>query len=188
MYLYKVLVFKILSLGALNYLASIVVNHVDHRLITAPPNTFFFLENALKKLLNIFPNSFFYLKVQFFRLIMENKFIKRLPRLAMQQAKRSIQFLKTLLFVCSCISPMASRILSFKASIVSGFDSIPLIIVQRCQIAAPRWPNISFAADNVILKNRAQNIECGKQGRSIETKCCQYPPLHFFVNSFNMTR
>ena len=35
------------------------------------------------------------------------------------------------------------------------------IIVQRCQIAARRWPNdISSAADNVIFKNKAQNIEC----------------------------
>ena len=37
----------------------------------------FFLENALKtKLLNIFLTSFFYLKVQSFRLIMENNFIQ----------------------------------------------------------------------------------------------------------------
>ena len=42
------------------------------------------------------------------------------------------------------------------------FDGTPQIIVQLCQIAAPRWPNdISYAADNVIFKNRAQNIECG---------------------------
>ena len=34
----------------------------------------FFLENALKKLLNNFSNFFFYLKVQSFRLIMENNF------------------------------------------------------------------------------------------------------------------
>ena len=35
------------------------------------------------------------------------------------------------------------------------------MIVQRCQIAPPRWPNdISFAADNAIVKNRVQNIEC----------------------------
>ena len=59
--------------------------------------------------------------------------------------------------MCSCISPMASRILSFKASIVSGF---PQIIVQRWQIAAPRWPNdISSAADYAIFKNKTQNIE-----------------------------
>ena len=36
----------------------------------------FFLGNALKKLLNIFPNFFFYLKVQSFRLIMENNLIQ----------------------------------------------------------------------------------------------------------------
>ena len=38
---------------------------------------------------------------------------------------------------------------------------IPQIIVQRCQIAALRYPNdISSAADNSIFKNRVQNIEC----------------------------
>ena len=37
---------------------------------------FFFLENALKRRLNIFSNLFFYLKVQFFWLIMENNFIQ----------------------------------------------------------------------------------------------------------------
>ena len=53
---------------------------------------------------------------------------------------------------------------------INGFTNIILqsvnclwltqIIVQRCQIAAPRWPNyISSAADNAIFKNRAQNIE-----------------------------
>ena len=41
------------------------------------------------------------------------------------------------------------------------FDGAPQIIVQRCQIAAPRWPNdTSSAADNAIFKNREQNIEC----------------------------
>ena len=70
--------------------------------------------------------------------------------------------------MCSCISPMASRIVCFKASIgwlvdvTLIFDNgTPQIIVQRCQIAAARWPNdISFAADNAIFKNRTQNIEC----------------------------
>ena len=37
---------------------------------------FFFLENVLRKLLNIFLNFFFYLKVQSFRLIMEINFIQ----------------------------------------------------------------------------------------------------------------
>ena len=40
------------------------------------------------------------------------------------------------------------------------FNGSPQTIVQRCQIVAPKWPNdISFAADNAIFKNRAQNIE-----------------------------
>ena len=77
--------------------------------------------------------------------------------------------------MCSCISSMASRILSFKVLIVSGllrrqlFDCTPQIIVQRCQIAAPWWPNdFISAAENAIFKNRAQHIECsfGYVGRS----------------------
>ena len=57
-------------------------------------------------------------------------------------------------------------LLYFKASIVSGmsaliFDGTPQMIVQRCQIAAPRWQDdISSAADNAIFKNSAQYIEC----------------------------
>ena len=39
------------------------------------PNIFF-LENALKKLLNIFSTFIFYLKAQSFRLIIENNFIQ----------------------------------------------------------------------------------------------------------------
>ena len=41
------------------------------------------------------------------------------------------------------------------------FDGTPQTIVQRWQIAVPRWPkDNSFAVDNAIFKNRAQNIEC----------------------------
>ena len=48
--------------------------------------------------------------------------------------------------MCNCYSPMASRILSFKA---------------WYQTAAPTWPNdISSMADNAIFKNRSQNIVC----------------------------
>ena len=37
------------------------------------------------------------------------------------------------------------------------FDGTPQIVVQRCQIAALRWPNdISSAADNAIFKNRSE--------------------------------
>ena len=42
--------------------------------IQSPPNTFFWKMH--KKLLNIFSNFFTYLKVQAFRLIMENNFIQ----------------------------------------------------------------------------------------------------------------
>ena len=44
--------------------------------VLGPPNNFFFLENALKKVLNIFSNFFFHLKVQSLRFIMENNFIQ----------------------------------------------------------------------------------------------------------------
>ena len=34
------------------------------------------------------------------------------------------------------------------------FNGAPQITVQRCQIAAPKWPNdISSASDNAIFKN-----------------------------------
>ena len=55
--------------------------------------------------------------------------------------------------------------MSFKASnclwlvgVKFIFDSTPQIIVQRCQIAAPKWPkDISSAADNAIFKNTAHS-------------------------------
>ena len=128
------------------------------------------------------------MKVQSFRLIMENNFIQMASSAGHAvQTTRLDQFLSTLSIVCIYISPMASGILSFKAPIVSGFDGIilifdgiPQIIVQRCLIAAPRWPNDnSSAADNAIFENRVQNIECsfGSYNRPVETKCCQYPLL-----------
>ena len=43
---------------------------------TGSAKYFFFVEYALKKLLNIFSNFFLYLKVQSFRLLMENNFIQ----------------------------------------------------------------------------------------------------------------
>ena len=39
------------------------------------------------------------------------------------------------------------------------FDGTLQIVVQRFQIAAPRWPNDN-SSDNTIFHNRAQNIEC----------------------------
>ena len=52
--------------------AELVKRNVSHVVRQIP----FSLENALKKLLNIFSNLFFYLKVQSFRLIMKNNFIQ----------------------------------------------------------------------------------------------------------------
>ena len=67
------------------------------------------------------------------------------------------------------------------------FDGSPQIIVQRCQIAAPRWPNdINSADDNTTLKNRVQSIECsfGCVARSAKLN------LQIFVskNSFSMAQ
>ena len=84
---------------------------------------------------------------------------------------------------------MASRILSFKASIVPLgitliFDGTPQIIVQRCQTAAPRWPNdISSAANNAIFKNGAKHLVLKPNVANIllsnfsEQKFVQYGPI-----------
>ena len=45
-------------------------------IIQGPPDTFIFGKCFKKKLLNIFSNFVFYLKLQSFRLIMENNFIQ----------------------------------------------------------------------------------------------------------------
>ena len=89
-----------------------LTEHIEENNIGSAKN--FFWKMLKKKLLNIFSNFCFYLKVQSFRLIMENNFIQ------MAALLKSFKFLSTLSIVCSYISPMASRILSFKASTVSG--------------------------------------------------------------------
>ena len=48
------------------------LNYFNYRVRQIP----FFLENVLKKLLNIFSDFLFYLEVQSFRLIKENNFIQ----------------------------------------------------------------------------------------------------------------
>ena len=72
-----------------------------------------FSENALKKLLNIFSNFFLYLKVQSFGLIMKNNFIQMAASAGHVGycITRFVKFLSTLSIVCSCVSPMALRIL-----------------------------------------------------------------------------
>ena len=89
---------------------------------------------------------------------MENYFIQMAASASHAVAYTIGPIWNTLSIGYSCIQLMASRILSFKASIVSGTSQM---MVQRCQIVAPRWQNdISSAADNAIFKNRTQNIEC----------------------------
>ena len=74
---------------------------------------------------------------------MENNFIQMAASAGDAVVYTIVTIFKHII-LCSCISPMASWILSSKAS-----------------IAAPRWPNdISYAVDNAIFKNRAQKIEC----------------------------
>ena len=87
---------------------------------------YLFLENALKKTTKYFLKFlFFYLKVQSFRLIMENNFIKTAASAGDAVAYTIGPIFKHIIqsSVCSCISPMASQILCFKASIVSGLSA-----------------------------------------------------------------
>ena len=61
-------------------------------------------------------------------------------------------FMNTVLWSVNCLWFLAVTLI---------FDGTPQIILQRCQIVAPRWPNDIFsAADNAIFKNSVQNIEC----------------------------
>ena len=86
--------------------------------IKGPPSTFF-LENALKKTTKYFLKFLFYLKVQSFRLIMENNFIQIAPL-----ASHAVAYTIDPIFkhINDCVQ-LASRILSVKASIVSGFSA-----------------------------------------------------------------
>ena len=67
--------------------------------------------------------SLFYLKVQSFRIIMENNFIEMANSAGHVEPTWSIQFLSTLSIVCSCILLMALRILSSKYWIMSGWSA-----------------------------------------------------------------
>ena len=104
-----------------------------------------FFEKCLKKMLDIFSNLFFYLKVQSFRLIIENNFIQMAASAGHALAYTMAQIFK---HIIDCVQ-------------LYFIKGTPQIIVQRCEITAPTWPNdISSAADNAIFKNKAQNTEC----------------------------
>ena len=93
------------------------------------PSNIFFLENALKKTAEYFLKKLFYLKVQSFRLIMENNFIQMAASADNAVIYTYMQFFSTLSIVFSCISPMPSRILSFKALIVSSLAAQHLTLM-----------------------------------------------------------
>ena len=60
----------------------------------------------------------------------------------------------------NALSWTSEKWIIYTITTVSAFDDTPQIIVQRSQIATPRWPSdINSATDNAIFKNRAQNIE-----------------------------
>ena len=102
--------------------------------------------------------------------------------------------------IIDCV-PVDSRILSFKASIVSRlvdgiliFDGTTTqIIAQRCQIAAPIWPNdFNPTADNAIFKNTPQNIQyiCGFTTRSavlLKANFANILPFNFCKQKFCST-
>ena len=130
---------------------------------------YFLLGNAKKKILNILSNFFFYLKVQSFRLIMENNFIQMAA-----SAGHSVAYTIGSIFKCiiDCM----------QLHFTNGFTNIVLACRRNTYlrrqhtnnsptVAAPSWLNvISSSADNAIFKNRL---------KTIETKCCQYTPLQF---------
>ena len=78
---------------------------------------YLFLENALKKTTEYFLKFLFFFESTI--LPVNNG---QMAASAGHAAAYTIGFLSTLSIACSCISPTASRILSFKASIVSGLS------------------------------------------------------------------
>ena len=74
------------------------------------------------------------------------------------------------------------------------FDGTPQTIVQRWQIAVPRWPNaISSAADNAIFKKRAQNILLKPNVANIflfnfcEQKFVQHDPITIAIDCIGLS-
>ena len=155
--------------------------------VMGSPNTSFFGKCFKKKLLNIFSNLFFYLKVQSFHLVMENNFIQMVA-----SAGHAVPYTIGRIFkhIIDCVQLYFTNgftnivLWSVNCFWVVGvaliFDGTPEIIVQWCQIAAPRWPNDN---DNESFKNRALNIECS-------FGCVARSSVLFFVNknSINMSR
>ena len=71
------------------------------------PNTFFFLENPLKRTTEYFLKFLDLLKVQSFRLILEGNFVQMAASAGHVVAYTIDSIFSTLSIVCSGISPMA---------------------------------------------------------------------------------
>ena len=89
---------------------------------------------------------------------MENNFIQMAASVGHAVAYTIRQIFK---YIIDCVQLLFTNGFTYIVAETLILDRTPQIIVQRCQVIAPRWLNdISFAADNTIFKNRAQNIEC----------------------------
>ena len=63
------------------------------------------------------------------------------------------------------------------------FDDTPHIIAQRCQIAAPRWPNdINFAVYNAICKTSKPNVANILLFNFCEQKFVQHGPITIAID------
>ena len=159
-----------LSLYKLSYSnTSIIV----FSLIQGPPNNFFW--TALKKTTENFLKIFFYLKVQPFPLIMENNFIQMAASAGHAVAYTVGPILK---YIIDCV-----HLYCFSCIACNGFTNTPQIILQRCQITAPRWPN--DISSSTSAKHRVLLQLCGMQRRSVKP---QLLPIFVNKNSFNMAR
>ena len=111
----------------------------------------------LKKNYCIFSQILFYLKVQSFRLIMENNCIQMSASAGHAVAYTICSIYK---HIIDCVQLYFTNFV-WLGGVTLIFDGTPQIVVQWYQIAAPRWPNdISSAPDKAIFKNREQNIKC----------------------------
>ena len=135
---------------------------ITTHVIQGPPNNFFFGKCFKKELLNIFSNFFLY-----FRLILENNFIQMAA-----SAGHAVAYTIGPIFkhIIDCVQLQYSwlheycplkRQLSLACQRNTYLCQHPKNNSPMVSNRSSRWPNEnSSAADNAILKNRAQNIEC----------------------------
>ena len=90
------------------------------------------------------------------------------------------------------LSIVCSEILVSCLGEILIFDGTPQTIIQQCQIAALRWPNVvSSAAANAIFKIRALNIECSFSCVALSAVLLlpkSFSSIFIYKNTFNMAR